>query len=83
MNAMLCDVFRLLLEVFHKVCHEENTISTIPENISVISSHPDMVLVGEYEVTLTELTIPHNSMESLSPSQKSQIEKRNLSANPR
>ena len=72
---MLCDVFSLLWEVFHKVCHEEKTISTIPENISAISAHPDMVLVGD-EVTLTELTIPHNSMESLSPNQKSKIGKK-------
>ena len=76
MNVMLCDVFSLLLEVFYKVRHEENTISTIPENISAISAHPDMVLVGEDEVTLTELTIPHNSMESLSPNQKSKIGKK-------
>ena len=68
MNVMLYDVFWLFLEVFHKVRHEENTISTIPENISAISSHPEHG--ASRRTTLTELTIPHNSMESLSPSQE-------------
>ena len=53
----------------------DNPISTIPENILVTSACPDMVLVGEDEVTLTELTIPHNSMESLSQARSHQSEK--------
>ena len=43
----------------------ENPVATIPENILVTSARPDIVLVGVDEVTLIELTIPHNSMESL------------------
>ena len=38
---------------------------TISEDILVTSARPDIVLVGVDEVTLIELTIPHNSMESL------------------
>ena len=41
----------------------ENPMSTIP---LVTSAHLDIVLVGEGEVTLIELTIPHNSLKSLS-----------------
>ena len=52
-----------------------NPISTIPENTLVTSARPDIVLVGEDEVTLIELTIPHNSMESLSNVRKSKSEK--------
>ena len=48
------------------MCASDNPISTIPANILVTSAHSDMVLVGEDEVTLIVLTIPHNSMESLS-----------------
>ena len=44
----------------------DNPISTIPENTLVTSASPDIVLVGEDKVILIELTIPHNSMESLS-----------------
>ena len=47
-----------------------NPVATIPaDNIIaniVTSACPNIVLVGENEVTLTELTIPHNSLESLS-----------------
>ena len=43
----------------------ENPVATIPEDILVTSARPDIVLVGVDEVTLTELTIPHKSMESL------------------
>ena len=43
----------------------ENPEATIPEDILVTSARPDIVLVGVDEVTLIELTIPHNSMESL------------------
>ena len=44
----------------------ENPVSTILEVVLVTSARPDIVLVGEGEVTLIELTIPHNSLESLS-----------------
>ena len=44
----------------------ENPVSTIPENIIVTSAWPDIVLVRNSEVTLIELTILHNSMESIS-----------------
>ena len=67
MNIMVCDFFRLLLE--------ESAISTIPENILVTSARPDMVLVGEDEVTLIELTIPNNSMESISQARSRKSEK--------
>ena len=43
----------------------ENPVATIPEDILITSARPDIVLVGVDEVTLIELTIPHNSMESL------------------
>lgn len=52
----------------------DNPLFTIPENILVTSAHPDMVLVGEDEVILIELTIPHNSMESLSNARKHKSE---------
>ena len=48
----------------------DNPISTIPENTLATSARPDIALVGEDEVTLIELTIPHNSMESLSNARK-------------
>ena len=44
----------------------ENPVATIPDDTLVTSAQPDIVLVGEDEVTLIELTIPHNSLESLS-----------------
>ena len=37
----------------------DNLISTIPENTLVTSARPDIVLVGEDEVILIKLTIPH------------------------
>ena len=40
-----------------------NPVATIPEDTLVISARPDIVLMGEDEVTLT---IPHNSLESRS-----------------
>ena len=43
----------------------ENSVATIPEDTLVTSAHPDIVLVGEDKVTLIELTVPHNSLESL------------------
>ena len=56
------------------MCASDNPISTIPANILVTSAHSDMVLVGEDEVTLIALTIPHNSIHGEPfPSQKSQI----------
>ena len=36
----------------------DNPISTIPENTLVTSARPDIVLMGEDELTLIELTIP-------------------------
>ena len=44
----------------------ENPVSTIPEDIWVTSARPDIVLVNEERLILIELTIPHNSLESLS-----------------
>ena len=44
----------------------ENPVATIPDDTLVTSARPDIVLLGEDEVTLIELTIPHNSLESLS-----------------
>ena len=44
----------------------ENPLATIPENILITSARPDIVLVEDKEITLLELTIPHNSMESIS-----------------
>ena len=44
-------------------------------NTLVTSAHPDIVLMGEDKVTLIELTIPHNSMESLSNARKCKSEK--------
>ena len=53
----------------------DNPISTIPENTLVTSASPDIVLVGEDEVILIELTIFHNSKESLSNTRKRKSEK--------
>ena len=44
----------------------DNPIATIPESTLITSARPDIVLVGHDEITLLELTIPHNSMESIS-----------------
>ena len=41
-------------------------MSTIPDDILVTAARPDIVLVGVEEITLIELTIPHNSLVSLS-----------------
>lgn len=57
----------------------ENPASTILENTLVTSAHPDTVIVVD-EVTLTELTIPHNSLESLSNA-RDHMSPKNLSAN--
>ena len=42
----------------------ENPVATIPEDILVTSAWPDIVLMGENEVTLIELTIPHESLHN-------------------
>ena len=59
----------------------ENPVVTIPEDILVTSTRPDIVLVGVEEVALVELTIPHtcNSMESLYNTRDCKSQ-RNLSA---
>jgi len=46
----------------------ENPVSTIPDRILVTSARPDIVLITESEkkIDLLELTIPHNSLESIS-----------------
>ena len=46
----------------------ENPVSTIPDWILVTSAWPDIVLITESEknIDLLELTIPHNSLESIS-----------------
>lgn len=44
----------------------QNPVSTSPGDILVIPAHPGIVLVGGNEVTIIELTIPHNSLESIS-----------------
>ena len=45
----------------------ENPVSTIPDWILVTSARPDIVIVSEKEkMALIELTIPHNSLESIS-----------------
>ena len=43
----------------------DNPLATIPESILITSARPDIVLVGDREITLLELTIPHNSVESI------------------
>ena len=48
----------------------DNPVSTIPESTLVTSARPDMVLVRADEITLIELTVPHNSLESLSRARK-------------
>ena len=40
----------------------DNPIATIPESTLITSACPDIVLVGHDEITLLELTIPHNSI---------------------
>ena len=57
----------------------ENPASTIriPEVILVTSARPDIVLV-EGEVTLIELTIPHNSLESLSKARDCMSKKKSI-----
>ena len=43
----------------------DNPLATIPLDILVTSARPDIVIVGRKEVTIIELTIPHNSPESV------------------
>ena len=43
-----------------------NPLATIPESILITTACPDIVLVEDDEVILLELTIPHNSTESIS-----------------
>ena len=42
-----------------------NPPATIPENILINSTGPDIMLVEDEEITLLELTIPHGFMESI------------------
>ena len=44
----------------------DNPLSTIPEDILITAARPDIVLARKEEIILIELTIPHNSFESLS-----------------
>ena len=44
----------------------DNPLSTIPEDILITAARPDIVLGRKEEIILIELTIPHNSFESLS-----------------
>ena len=49
-----------------KMRTNDNPLAIIPESILTTSVCLDIVLVGDDEITLLELTIPHNSMESIS-----------------
>ena len=53
----------------------DSPTSTIPENLLITSARPDIVLVGDCEVTLIELTIPHNSKEGLTNARTRKTEK--------
>ena len=44
---------------------EENPPSTIPNEILVTTTHPDIVAITNQTITLVELTIPYNSPECL------------------
>ena len=43
----------------------DNPVSTIPESTLVTSARPDTVLIRADEISLIELTVPYNSLESL------------------
>ena len=53
----------------------ENPPATIPDNILITPAHPDNVMVAQSDVTLIELTIPHNSLESISRARQRNSEK--------
>lgn len=44
----------------------DNPPSTIPPDLIVTSARPDIVILREKEVLLLELTVPHNSLDSIS-----------------
>ena len=44
----------------------DNPLATIPESIVVTTACPDVVIIEQKDVTLSELTIPQNSSESMS-----------------
>ena len=49
----------------HGMRAHETSLSTIHETIHVTSPHPDVVIIEQKEVTHIELTISHNSAESM------------------
>jgi len=55
----------------------DNPHSTIPPDIVITSTRPDIVLVRPREVSLLELTIPYNSPESLSKAKEQKESKQN------
>ena len=44
----------------------DNPLVTIPESIVVTTAYPDVVIIEQKDVTLSELTIPQNSSEGMS-----------------
>ena len=53
----------------------ENPPATIPDNILITPARPDIVMVAQSDVTLIELTIPHNLLESISRARQRKSEK--------
>jgi len=43
----------------------DNPPATIPAEFLDTSARPDIVIVGDSEITLIELTVPYNSPDSL------------------
>ena len=53
----------------------DNPQGTIPDSILVTSAHPDIVITEQNVVTLIELTIPHNSLDSMTRAKERKSEK--------
>ena len=48
---------------------------TIPDSILITSARPDIIITKQNAVTLIELTIPHNSLDSMTRAKKRKSEK--------
>ena len=53
----------------------DNSQGTIPDSILVTSARPDIIITEEKAVTLIELTIPHNSLDSMTRAKERKLEK--------
>ena len=53
----------------------ENPQGTIPDNVIITSTHPNIVIIEQGCVHLIELTIPHNSLDSMTKAKERKSEK--------